>query len=282
MLAPFLYEVRVALCLAYDTLQSLGPVAVSIDRYDRVYVGDSDNQRVQVFDNSGNFIFAFGSGGNAEGEFDRPLGIAIDLAGRIWVSEFNNSRIQVFDDAGGFEFMIGWGVATGASAFEVCTAGCRTGLQGGGDGQFHMLLGLTHDGRGRVYSTDFANHRIQVFRSLAASAQGGVGEVEELEVSREAGPARLSWIPQPITAGEVVRYDVLSGELSEVRSVGNFGGATSIADELAASTFDDPGPDPGPGMGTYYLVGARNACELGPIGDSSLEPDPRDELDTPR
>ena len=63
----------------------------------QVYVTDLENDRVQVFDPGGGFLFKFGSFGSSAGLFDNPVGIAVN-GPRIWVSEAGNNRVQVFYD----------------------------------------------------------------------------------------------------------------------------------------------------------------------------------------
>ena len=45
---------------------------------DRVYIADSGNHRIKVFDVHGTPLFAFGRPGTGEGQFDHPAGIAMD------------------------------------------------------------------------------------------------------------------------------------------------------------------------------------------------------------
>lgn len=85
-----------------------GPRAIAIDKQGRLFVTDTGNKRVQVFDGEGNFIAQFGKSGSGEGEFNEPVGIAIDQAGSIYVADTWNQRIQVFDST--FKFVRAWTV----------------------------------------------------------------------------------------------------------------------------------------------------------------------------
>lgn len=60
-----------------------------------LYVVDSGNNRVQVFDYSGNFKFSFGSYGTGNGQFDNPYGITSDN-NYLWVTDSGNHRVQKF------------------------------------------------------------------------------------------------------------------------------------------------------------------------------------------
>ena len=63
----------------------------------RVYVSDTYNSRIQVFDKSSySFVFQFGSYGVGPSEFDEPYGIAVDLE-YIYVADGLNQRTQKFN-----------------------------------------------------------------------------------------------------------------------------------------------------------------------------------------
>ena len=65
-----------------------------------VYVVDTGNSRVQVFDLDGNFKRAFGGFGTESGKLSEPVGIAAGPDGRIYVADSANARISVFTAAG--------------------------------------------------------------------------------------------------------------------------------------------------------------------------------------
>ncbi len=114
------------------------------------------------------FRFKFGSEGSGDGQFDFPPGIALDSSGNIYVTDFGNHRVQIFNSAGAFLSTFGWGVDTGAAAFETCTSGCQAGISGTGDGQFDFPEGIAVDSSGNIYVADTSNHRVQIFNSTGA------------------------------------------------------------------------------------------------------------------
>ena len=61
------------------------------------------------FDEKGNFIRKFGTGGERDGQFKFPGGIAVDGSGNILVADTGNQRIQVFDKKGNFITKFGEG-----------------------------------------------------------------------------------------------------------------------------------------------------------------------------
>jgi len=60
-----------------------------------IFVLDNFNDRVQAFDQSGNFLYFFGEFGTGAGQFDTSFGIRV--AGSIYVTDTGNDRIQVFE-----------------------------------------------------------------------------------------------------------------------------------------------------------------------------------------
>lgn len=72
------------------------PSGIAVDVAGNVYVADTGNNRIQVFDPSGVFIKKWGSEGSGDGQFLRPKGIAVDYAGNVYVADTFNHRIQKF------------------------------------------------------------------------------------------------------------------------------------------------------------------------------------------
>jgi DNA-binding beta-propeller fold protein YncE len=70
-----------------------------------VYITDTGNKRVVIFNSEGEFIAEFGKGGFDPGEFDEPVGIAVDGEGLVYVADTWNKRIQVMlPDASGTNY----------------------------------------------------------------------------------------------------------------------------------------------------------------------------------
>jgi tripartite motif-containing protein 71 len=62
-----------------------------------VYVLDSENNRVQVFEADGRFLAKWGLRGTAPGDFSQPAAIAVGCSGDVYVADTNNNRVQRFD-----------------------------------------------------------------------------------------------------------------------------------------------------------------------------------------
>jgi len=74
---------------------------VAFDRGGRLYVLDTGNHRVHVFDEAGKFIRSIGRRGNGPGEFQAPLGIAITSSNELVVNDVVRG-IQLFSLDGAF------------------------------------------------------------------------------------------------------------------------------------------------------------------------------------
>ena len=75
---------------------SFGPIAVMVDRHDRVWVS-SLNDRVQAFTPDGKYLFGITASGEKPGELAQPHGMALDSQGHLYVCDAGNQRIQKFD-----------------------------------------------------------------------------------------------------------------------------------------------------------------------------------------
>ncbi len=77
-----------------------GPRALDVSDDGEVYVADTGNKRVQVFDLDGNFLREFGGWGREGGELDEPVGIDVRSDGVVALADTWNQRVQLFDGRG--------------------------------------------------------------------------------------------------------------------------------------------------------------------------------------
>jgi DNA-binding beta-propeller fold protein YncE len=80
------------------------PATATFDEY--LYVVDSLNSRVQVFEGGGIFVRSIGRWGVLPGEFFRPKGVAIDKDKNVYISDSYMDVIEVFGE-GGFKYVLG-------------------------------------------------------------------------------------------------------------------------------------------------------------------------------
>lgn len=134
------------------------PTGIAVSSDGKIYVVDSENNRVQIFDQGGRFIKAFGAKGKGTGQFRVPYGIAIGVDGKLFVTDSKNSRVQVFDKDGGFLYGFG-----------------RDGSQ---DGELSYPLGIAIDNQERVFVVDSGNSRASIFTTdgIFLDTIGGKGE----------------------------------------------------------------------------------------------------------
>ena len=128
------------------------PRGVAVDGAGSVYVADTGNHSVQVFDSSLDHTASFGSYGSGDGQFVDITSIAVDGSGSVYVADTGNHRVQVFDPF--------WSHSAAAWSHSA-----TIGSYGWGDGQFRYPRGVAVDGAGNVYVADTYNHRVQVFDS---------------------------------------------------------------------------------------------------------------------
>src|SRR5690606_38415388 len=114
-----------------------------------VYVADSGNHRIQVFDRDGQFLRGWGSFGTEPGQFNEPWGLAVDDQ-YLYVADTWNHRIQKFTLNGEFAGAFG---ASGSPAADDPT---------GGLGLFFGPRDVALLADGRLLVTDTGNHRLQV------------------------------------------------------------------------------------------------------------------------
>ena len=73
-----------------------GPRGIAVDTQGNVFVADTGNKRIAVFDEDGNYITEFGTAGLDPGQFDEPVGVAVANDGTVYVTDTWNQRIQSF------------------------------------------------------------------------------------------------------------------------------------------------------------------------------------------
>ena len=84
-----------------DTREPLSyPQGTAVDKEGRLWVADSGNFSVAIFDRQGTFIKKITGGGEPEAPFSMVRGIAVDKVGRVYISDTISHHIRIFDSTG--------------------------------------------------------------------------------------------------------------------------------------------------------------------------------------
>lgn len=160
------------------------PAGVAVDAEGNLYVADTMNDRIEIFDADGLFISTFGKNGDGPGYFSRPKGVAIDSDGHIWVADGMQDRVQVFNKEGQLLIAIG-----------------GHGLL---PGQFQGLVSIAIDKWDRVFTTEIFPGRAQQFQYVTdaeadAEHQKRAAEREKAAAGRNSSsnPQEVQQIPAP-------------------------------------------------------------------------------------
>jgi sugar lactone lactonase YvrE len=96
-----------------DGRQLLGPVDVVVSGENKVFISNSDFDRVSIIDQTGVISSEIGSYGADPGEFYRPFGLLKSSSGDLVVADGWNRRLQVFDSTGTFKSIpVSWDMNT--------------------------------------------------------------------------------------------------------------------------------------------------------------------------
>ena len=173
------------------TLQFNIPCAVAYKHTsNRIYVCDTHNHRVAIFDHDLTFQNSFGCKGIDTTQLGRPESIAIDSEGNVFVADYGNNRVQVFDENGDYLSSITQTIpgqqlqgphsvsvgpddcvyvvehdANRVSVFDGRGTFVKSfGKAGKKDGEFNKPYAVTARDDGYVYVSDTGNRRVQVFK----------------------------------------------------------------------------------------------------------------------
>ncbi len=233
---------------------------MTIDRQGSVFVVDNGNNRIQKFENNGNFILLWGNFGSSNGNFHNPTGVACDGDDNVYVADTNNHRIQKFDGKlgqylrkfggrGNGEGRVNapWGVAidrvrgymyvTDSANFRVQKLDMdgefvmQWGSFGNNDGQFYFARGVAVDQTdGSVYVVDMGNHRVLKFDTstnvlpqlIAKWGVGGGAGHASSALAQEPGQFRSPWGITVDGNGDVFISDTGNQRIQKFDRDGNF------------------------------------------------------------
>jgi DNA-binding beta-propeller fold protein YncE len=127
------------------------PTNVEVDPEGRLYIVDTGNFRVQIFDHGGKFIKSLGQVGDTPGSFARPKGIALDSEGHIYVVDSAFQNFQIFDFEGNILLAVGSG--------------------GTAEGEFLLPADIAIDDEDMIYVVNQMPPNIQIFEYLGQKSR---------------------------------------------------------------------------------------------------------------
>jgi len=156
------------------------PSGLAVDADGNLYVCDTLNDRIEVFDADGKFISTYGKNGDGPGYFARPKGVAIDSDGHIWVADGMQDRVQVFNQQ--WQLLIVFG---------------GHGLL---PGQFQGLVSLASDTKSnRIFTSEIYPGRVQQFRYVTDAEAEALGKEKEAQRTKKAAASAPVEIKKPET-----------------------------------------------------------------------------------
>jgi DNA-binding beta-propeller fold protein YncE len=168
--------------------QFIYPTDIAFDEKGHIFVSEyGDNDRIQVFDQKGDFLYTFGKPGRGPGELARPQSMVID-DGLVYVTDASNHRLSVFKTDGTF---------------------VRTmGSIGAGLGQFRWPYGLAEDKQGNLVVVEFGNNRVQL-----VDKKTGQGLKVWGAAGRSPGELAYPWAVAVDKRGRIVTVDAGNNRL---------------------------------------------------------------------
>ena len=169
------------------------PTGLAVDSDSgRVFVADTNEHNIKVFDETGKLVQIIGQVGDKLGEFNAPTDLAF-VGDQLYVTDTFNARVQVFDKHGEYVRFIGKrgrflgnlvrpkGVTADSDGnvyivesfhdyLLIYNQNARfllpIGGSGEGIGEFYLPAGVWSDQRDRIYVADMFNGRVAIFQYL--------------------------------------------------------------------------------------------------------------------
>ena len=131
------------------------PYDLAVGKAGNLFVVDSANFRIQIFDRDGKYLRSFGELGRRMDNFARPRGICTDADGNVYVVDAAHGNFKIFDAEGRLLMFIGDPSEQDKPA------------------SFPLPSDVNVDEDGRVYVVDQWHRKVDVFRPARLKADQG-------------------------------------------------------------------------------------------------------------
>ncbi|MBI4651409.1 6-bladed beta-propeller [Candidatus Desantisbacteria bacterium] len=225
------------------------PAGIVVGKDGKIFIVDSLNTRVQVFNEKGEFLYFIGKSGMGGGEFMLPSGIAMDNKGYLFVTDIGQHRIHVFEQDGNFLTQFGG--------------------EGKGEGKFSMPFDLAISQDGFIYIVDTGNNIVQVIKGkfLFQFGESGVKDGQlNSPMGIELGQDGNIYIADTKNS----RIQVFSNKGKYIRKFGRAGSGDGDMNSPEGITLDKKGniyvPDRGNNRIQVFSNDGRFMFKFGDIG----------------
>jgi hypothetical protein len=273
-----------ATTITNGALEAPGSGVAVNDETHNVYVADTGNRRVDVFNAKGEFQLAFGAdvggagvdtctlicsagtSGSSPGEFETPTFVAIDNSGGesegdVYVADSATSLIQKFSATGVLQ--ASWGDGTPSPNGQL--SGSPTGEEGALV-PFEPPAGITVDASGNLWAFDLRSDQMFEFEQNGTFLQDWS--------TRDAHPSGIA-----VDGADDLYFDGSEGRIEKYSATGEFiGKLTGEAVEGGNSGAPAPGLAVDPASGEVYvdlgdsIEHFTSSCKLAKEFEATCEP----------
>jgi YD repeat-containing protein len=215
------------------------PIGIAIASGD-IYIADYKNDRIDVFNEKGEYVTNFGTKGTGSGQLQGPWGLAFDESGDLWISDQINDRVDEFTKPGVFMKAMGFGVSNGADENQTCSTSCKAGITGSKSGQLGAIADIAFAGS-KLYVTDWGNEHIDIFNAnneyAGTIGSEGTGNGEFKEASGiTTDPANGDLLITDLGNDRVQEMSTTGTYLYQFGAKGSSSGQFLLPEGIAANT----------------------------------------------
>jgi DNA-binding beta-propeller fold protein YncE len=235
------------------------PTEVAVDSAQNIYVTDTNNHRVVVFDAKGEYIRTIGRPGEGQGEMQHPSGITVDKQNNVYVLSRRQNKVMIFNPKGEISWEVfvdapltatvvddrlyvatDRGIMIGTTKGEPLTS---FGKRGSAKGEVDFPTGIVVDDQRHIYVADSLNYRVQAFDKDGKSLWT-LGKRPEQEGTELRDKARTYGLPAGLAMGDDGNLYMVDAQTGDIVVI------TTKGEQIAK--FGDWGSDDGQ---FYYPAG---------------------------